>query len=47
MATLTVTFTGTTPAPIGGYVVKYWPVGRIEDGREVGWGRATGCGCGQ
>ena len=32
MATLTVTFTGTTPAPIGGYVVKYWPVGRIEDG---------------
>ena len=32
MATLTVTFTGTTPAPIGGYVVKYWPVGRVDDG---------------
>jgi hypothetical protein len=32
MATLTITFTGTTPAPIGGYVVKYWPVGRPNDG---------------
>jgi hypothetical protein len=32
MATLTLTFTGTTPAPIGGYVVKYWPVGRPDDG---------------
>ena len=32
MATLTINFTGTTPAPIGGYVVKYWPVGRPNDG---------------